>query len=106
MSTQPECPECDKLHFVKDKSQMIGSFLDWLFSNGNTLCKWEDQRYYDKDGNLSEKLHWNGQSLPEGYYPIRYSIENLLAEYFEINMDKVNKEREQLMSWLQEGETE
>jgi hypothetical protein len=101
MSLQPECPECDKLHSVKDESQIIGNFLDWLFSNGKVLCKWEDTKYYDKNGNLTDKYNRDGYSDLEGYYPTRDSIENLLAEYFEVNMDKVNKEREELLNWIQ-----
>jgi len=31
---EPKCPECDKLHAVKDKSQAIGEFIEWVFEQG------------------------------------------------------------------------
>jgi len=61
MSDYPETPELDKLSGVKDQSQPIGEFLDWLS--------------YEKDVRLPA------------------SIEQLLADYFDIDMDKVEAEK-------------
>lgn len=67
-------PECDRLAEVSEHSQTIGDFLEWLPQQGIQLC-----------------------SIPEEYdhtfVPIGRSIESLLAEFFEIDMAKVEKER-------------
>jgi hypothetical protein len=104
MSEEPKCPECEKLYAVHEKSQMIGSFLDWLFSNGRVLCEWYDFQYFDEDGDLAEEYVKDRYTEPEGYYPTHDTIESLLAEYFEINMNKVNKEREELINWIRTKE--
>ena len=75
-------PECEKLAAVSDKSQAIGAFLEWLRETKEyEIAKW------DTDDRLGiDKLS-----------PVHYSIESLLAEYFEIDMNKVEKERQQIL---------
>jgi len=99
---QPECPECEKLVSVSDKSQELGLFLEWVLSNQGTLCNWLDARYYDeKSGDRLEEYEVNCVVESEGYYPARKSIERILADYFEIDLDKVDKERQALLKWIQ-----
>lgn len=74
----PECPECEKLTKVADKSNIIGAFLDWLNEKGYVLSEWDDH----------DKL-----------YPVHLSIEKLLAKYFNIDLVKVEKERS---AWLEQ----
>lgn len=69
----PSTPELDKMLAVKEKSQPIGEFLEWL------ACEWH--------------IH-----LPA-------SIEELLAEYFEaeyfeIDLTKMEKERQALLDFV------
>ena len=72
-------PECEKLKEVSDKSQVVGEFLDWLSCNKEVcLAKWE------------------GERLSEFYY----SPENLLAEFFEIDLNKVEEERREILKSL------
>lgn len=68
-------PECEKLAEIHDKSQVIGEFLDWLNSEGIYLCE-----------EISEKL-----------FPIRDTIEFLLADFFGIDMKKVEEERQSML---------
>ena len=82
MSTQPACPECNKLSAVAEESQKIGKFLLWLGDNKIELCTFED-------GFLD-------------YYPIHSSFENLLAKYFNIDLQKVEQEKQALLDWLRE----
>jgi hypothetical protein len=71
--------ECEKLHKVHEDSQKIGEFLAWLlYEKDFTICHCDDGR--------------------EHFYPIRKSIETLLAEYFEIDLDKVEREKRRLLS--------
>ncbi len=96
-----EYPEADKVSAVKDKSQSIGLFLEWLFSNGNTLCRWQDTVYYDKDGNIiDDGLSGWYTNEPSGYYPVHININELLAEYFHIDLDIYNDEKLQMLEEL------
>lgn len=93
-------PECQKLHDVSEESQKIGFFLEWLFQK-YTLCKWEDSLREEVINDDGEKDHF---FISEGYYPVRKSIQTLLAEYFEIDMNKVDEERAEILKSLREGD--
>ena len=69
MNDEPECPECDKLLAIKDKSQTIGFFLDWLKGQG-------------------------------AYYFDETSIEKILANYFNIDLEKVNEEQTAVLEYI------
>ncbi len=96
----PACPECEKLAAISEKSQELGLFLDLIFSNYGTLCKWQEAKYYDEDGNLISKYIDACYSDPEGYYPTRVTIEQILADYFKIDMNLVNEERSILLKYI------
>ena len=82
MSTQPECPECDKLSAVAEESQKIGEFLEWLhYTKELLICDRDDAGTY---------------------YRYIISPEELLAEYFEIDLQKVEQEKQALLQWLRE----
>lgn len=72
-----ETPELDKMQAVQDESQAIGSFLDY---GGYTLCEFDD--------------------VSERYVPVRKSIEEILAEYFEIDLKKVDDERRAILEGI------
>lgn len=85
MRPQPECSECEKLSAVAEKSNVIGEFLEWMQEHNFVVASWDD------DGEL---------------YPCRIQINPFLAQYFEIDMDKVEQERMELLKWLQEAHEE
>ena len=97
---QPDCPECEKLSAVHEESQKLGLFLDWLFSTNGTLCQFRDAVMYDEDGEITSRWSENVCSDPEGFYPNGKSIEKILAEYFEIDLNKVEKERSALLEYI------
>lgn len=69
--------EIEKALAVKEKSQAIGEFLEWAQSEGYFLASW----------------HISG--TPEGYDRLvtsRKTIHQWLAEFFEIDQDKIEKE--------------
>lgn len=70
-------PELDKIKKVSEKSNEIGSFLDWLMNEKEI----ELAIYNDK----------------ERLIPKHIDKEKLLAEYFEIDLDKAEKERVQIL---------
>jgi len=67
-------PECDKLLAVNAKCQIIGEFLEWLYMTENVQLA-----HYPEEGNT--------------LYPYNKPLNKLLASFFDIDMDKVEKER-------------
>jgi len=76
-------PECEKMFSVSAESQSIGAFLDWCLEQRYELRGWNDT-YQDCPG------------------PLRMSSEQLLAKYFEIDLNKVERERQAMLHELAE----
>lgn len=72
-----EYPEHEKLKLISDKSNAIGAFLDWV--------------QYQKKITLAERRN-NEYGIPM-LYPIQYHFVDLLAEYFNIDRDKIEQEK-------------
>ncbi len=102
----PKTPELDRLGAVKDKSQAIGEFIDWLTSekkvhlgspheHGPTCRGWDEgrDRYAPRGEDRCEC------STGE-FIPLNTSIEKLLAEFFEIDLKKVEKERQAILDHI------
>lgn len=80
-------PEHDKLHAIKDQSQVIGEFLDlFLPSKGIVLMERFRDRYED-------------------YVPTRRSIPSLLAEFFGIDQDKLDAEKKAMLEEMRKNNT-
>lgn len=80
-------PEHDKLHEVKkDKSQAIGEFLEWLQSSRGVI--------------LGEWL----EGYEDRLQPISEDIQALLAEYFEIDLDKIEEEKCQMLEEMRKNQ--
>ena len=82
---QPECPECEKLVDVSKESQPIGEFIEWL------------KRKYDICELVESEDMYGGE-----YVPVYKTTNQLLADYFQIDLDKVEHERRALLDWLRE----
>lgn len=121
-------PEHEKLEAVKDESQTIGEFLEWLLSeHGVTLCRYEEEarseadRYViaghtpkgepiyvnDETGDESPNIvSWNRKRNPDywyksaGFYPLNQTIETVLASYFRIDLKKIAAEKEAIYQEL------
>lgn len=74
-------PECDKLHAIKEKSQAVGEFLEWLCQTKGVFLV-----SFGEDG---EKMCY-----------FQYNREQLLAEFFEIDLNKVEEERQAILEEL------
>ena len=73
-----EYPECEKLTAVAPQSQAIGEFLvEFLPDKGIALCE------LDEDSGR--------------WHPAHRSVNDLLAEFFGIDMDRVEQERRQIL---------
>lgn len=89
---QPNYPECEKLAGVSHKSQAIGAFLEWL----QTVKHFEFAEWRKTEDTVF---------TDDVLILVHYTIESLLAEYFEIDMNKVKEERQQILEDIRSKET-
>jgi len=80
--------EIDKLIAAHGDAFIIGEFIDWLGESGYRICAF--QEFTRHSGEL-------GDCTPAGWYPQRKSYEQLLADYFEIDLKKVEEERREIL---------
>jgi hypothetical protein len=78
MIEKPSTPELDKMSAIVEKSQCIGEFLEWLAEEKH-LRLWK----------------YVGDDLVEN----RTSTERLLAEYFKIDLPKVEQEKRVILAY-------
>ena len=73
--------EHEKLKEIQDQSQIIGEFLEWLgYEHEYFIC--------EKLGQLQE------------WYPISQNHQKLLAQFFDIDLDKLEQEKRQMLEEL------
>ena len=106
-------PECEKLSAVSGESNKLGSFIDWLAERGIVLAEYpENCRHFkgwavvNEDcalGHDTEDWHCGKgckDYTPEKddiLMPTHQSIESILANYFEVDLAVVEKERRQIL---------
>ena len=97
MANEPECPECERLHEVAPQSQVVGEFLEWLqVEKGFVLGN-----YHEHSDECDGEDRFRTCGLRSGeLFPVRISIEKLLAEFFKIDLTKVENERRALLDHL------
>lgn len=79
--------EHDKLLLVRDKSQAIGEFIEWLrHEKLIVLARWEKETYIGTDGKDRTRAQ---ESLRSVYL----DIERTLAEFFSIDLEKLEEEK-------------
>jgi hypothetical protein len=71
---KPEYPEHEKLALIKDQSQAIGEFIEWLHA--------------EKGIQLGKYVKGHEFMAPAGV-----PKEKLLSEFFEIDLDKLESEK-------------
>lgn len=71
-------PEHEKLKAISDKSQAVGEFLEWLDTKGIRLCALKDGKFY----------------------PSQISNMQLLAAFFEIDQDKIEGEKRDMLNYF------
>lgn len=80
-----EYPEHEKLRAIQEQSQTIGHFLEWLAVEKDVmLCKADPE--------------YTGDRSP--FWPIRKSREKLLADYFGIDLKKIEQEKQAMLDKL------
>lgn len=125
----PPTPELDKMKAVQSHSQAIGEFLDiYCNEKGYELCQFrkagdngmpyriwktgvknailDGASTEDRKPRAGDVL--NGDAIlnpeycewPDGYIPLRKPLQKLLAEAFEIDLEKVDQERRAILESL------
>jgi hypothetical protein len=84
MTAAPATPELDRRSKILGESHKIGEFLDWLNQRGIHLATYEEWDEY-RDPMLT---------------PLTVSYERLLADYFEIDLQRVEAERRAILEHL------
>jgi len=77
---QPETPELDRMieRATAGHSQDIGEFIEWLDDTNYNICEWHGGEYN----------------------PVHRTPEQWLAEFFGIDLDKVEKERALVLEYM------
>lgn len=75
--------ELDKMSAARVDAAIISEFIDFLEENGYAICEVE---------------------LHDQWWPVRKSYEQLLADYFEIDLKKVEEERRALLEELRKAQ--
>ena len=91
-----KCPECDKMLAVRDKSNAIGEFLEWLQGERKlTLCREITHKEIEEaiDAGMEDEIDYKEGDLT----PDHTGIEALLAEYFDIDLKKVEEEKQAIL---------
>lgn len=92
-------PECEKLHAVHEESQKLGEFITWLKSKVE-LASWEENEDDDTNAYMPEIL------IPTYKYKGDNGTQALLAEYFGIDLEKLEDERRQILEELRKANGE
>lgn len=77
-------PESSRLLAVSKESQTCGEFLDWLRSKGFVLAEYDPE---SESGRL---------------YPAHFSTTSLLAEFFGIDINKLEQEKRAVLEEYQQ----
>ena len=75
--------ECEKMLAVKDKALLLTEFMDWFGEEGFLLCE-----------------------MDCGWDPIKETDESLLARFFNIDLDKLEQEKQQFLEDLKQHNRE
>lgn len=93
--------ELEKMRAARDESYTLSRFIDWLDESGYAIC---EQRDFE-DTSLTDVLTVvTGVELEPGsttmWWPIHKSFEQLLADFFDIDLNKLEEERRELLENL------
>jgi len=95
-------PELDKLSKVREKSQAVGEFLDWLAEEKRIVFSVHHEHDEEcRNSNGSRICGLNNYEL----VPTHFTHERILAEFFGIDLNKVEQERRALLDEIRAVQT-
>lgn len=83
----PKTPILDRIRTMQPQSQVVGEFIEWL-TNEKSIRLCRAQR---------DPGPWD-----DIWLPIQQSNDSLLHEFFGINTDKEEKERQAVLAWIKQ----
>jgi hypothetical protein len=110
-ATAPLYPEHEKLAKFKDESQLVGEFLDIGLPRLGIILY--EERFFPCEcsaceDRLGEHSQWHSEAEKEsiidgrvqqlGMFPTRRTIQQILADYFDIDQSKIDVEKEQMLA--------
>lgn len=90
-------PEHEKLAKVKDESQAIGEFLE---NCGYTLCEIMYDAPWNGPGGLTREPTRDGGGA---FYAVSKGTNRILADYYGIDLDRLEAEKRQMLDKLREA---
>lgn len=90
-------PECEKVRRIQNKTQICGEFLDWLREHEKIVLA---TTHHHSDECKGEENDFKPEcDLYDGeLIPIYLSVENLVARFFGIDLDKVESEKQAILA--------
>ncbi len=85
-------PECDKMNERTDEWNAIYPFMEWLQEKKIRLAHTITKREYYGEDYEDEPM--------ETMVPISQSLENLLYEYFDVDLAELERERREILDSL------
>lgn len=79
-------PEHDRMRAVQSDSQIVGGFLEWLL---------EDTPYFIAEYDDRNRMQ-----------PINIGFERLLAQYLNIDLDKIETEKQQMLDEIRKANSD
>lgn len=112
-------PEHEKLKAIKDQSQAIGEFIEWLKSQGYYICERRDaERPQEGDVSFPSRTSRRADRLGDAFCEVLRAVADtaciywpttkrlpdaLLAEYFDINETKLDDEKRAMLGRLRDA---
>ena len=95
----PETPELEKVQKVKEQSQKIGEFLEWLQQEqGVVFARWDLNHQHTDDCCAENGVHICGRYRgDDALLPAPLVTEQILAEFFGIDLKKCEQEKVALL---------
>jgi len=116
---EPKTPELEKMKGIRERSQAIGGFLEWLSEKEILLCVRHHHQGNDDPDEGEIKGCWAVHEHTDNCFrrcktevdnlcgysqdqlaSMAYQTEVLLARYFEIDLKKADEERESLLDYV------
>lgn len=98
---EPEYPEHERLRAIKDQSQAIGEFLDWMSTQGVVRARWGCHHGYVTTAEVQdEPPECRLCTQTDKLWPDTTRIPDLLASYFGIDQVKLEDEKQAMLETL------
>lgn len=94
-------PELDKQRSVLDQALLLSNFVDWLDSKDRAIVD-RHRHTAECDPPIESRLGICGYRGGE-YVPLNCSYERLFAEFFDIDLNLIEKERRALLKELKQN---